>query len=76
MTTNDAGCGHACLRVSECPYPQCLLEPGGWKALAFLVEAQRTASGETGQELAARFGVSTRTIQRLLRLVRQEVLQQ
>ena len=37
----DKGCGGLCVKSTECPYPICVLDAGGWNALAHPVPTRR-----------------------------------
>ncbi len=70
----DEGCelAHSCL---NCPFPRCLLDtPGGpqhWRKEKRDTEIVRLFHQErrTVKELAQRFGVSVRTVQRAIKVV-------
>jgi len=72
----DTGCGHGCVRSLECPFPRCRYDdPEYWQRLErqgrdSKVLAAR-AYGLTVDALAQRFGISRRTVHRILARARE-----
>ncbi len=67
----DEGCEHA-VRCLDCPFDTCLYEKPGGKERFFKSRrngeiVKRHTEGKTTAEIAAGFGVSERTIQRIVK---------
>jgi len=68
----DVGCGRGCVRSLECPFSRCRFDdPMGWRrrereARDKDVMRVRLGEGLTVDALAARFGISRRTVHRIL----------
>jgi hypothetical protein len=74
----DEGCGNGCVRSLECPFPRCRYDdPLLWQRTerdqrdAKIVAARRR-EGLSVDDLASRFGISRRTVHRILARSRQE----
>ena len=67
----DTGCGHGCVRSLECPFPRCLYDDPEYlqrmerQGRDNKVLAAR-ANGLAVDTLAQRFGISRRTVQRII----------
>jgi AraC-like DNA-binding protein len=76
-TYRDEGCELA-ISCLNCPFPSCVLEqPGGkrrWQKRLRDREMARlvTSEGKKTKELAQKFGISRRTVQRVLRRAKSE----